>query len=157
MLLRFTGRSLAVDVANIVSMYIDRILLVYLMAPTAVGLYVVAVNMAHPLKEIGWSIALVLFPKASGYERDQAIDVSGLATRAGLLVMLAAGMPLIIVAPMFLKVLFGEEFLPAAPVFRLLVIATILGSTADIMARRSWRRVSRASSASCDHSNWRCW
>ena len=63
-------------------MYIDRILLVYLIAPSSVGLYVVAVNMAQPMKEIGWSIALVLFPKASGYERDQAIDVSGLATRA---------------------------------------------------------------------------
>ena len=134
-LIRFSARSLAVDVANTVTMYIDRILLVYLIAPSAVGLYVVAVNMAQPLKEIGWSIALVLFPKASGYERDQAIDVSGLATRAGLLVMLATGVPLIIIAPMFLEVLFGEEFLPAAPVFRLLVIATILGSTADIMAQ----------------------
>ena len=135
LLLRFTGRSLAVDVANTISTYIDRILLVYLMAPSAVGLYVVAVNMAHPLKEIGWSIALVLFPKASGYERDQAIDISGLATRAGLLVMIAAGMPLVIIAPIFLRVLFGEEFMPAAPVFRLLAIATILGSTADIMAQ----------------------
>jgi O-antigen/teichoic acid export membrane protein len=135
LLLRFSARSLAVDVANTISMYIDRILLVYLLAPSAVGLYVVAVSMAQPLKEIGWAIALVLFPKASGYERDQAIDISGLATRAGLLVMVAAGMPLVIIAPMFLRVLFGEEFLPAAPVFRLLLIATILGGTADIMAQ----------------------
>ena len=135
LLLRFSARSLAVDVASTISMYIDHILLVYLLAPSAVGLYVVAVNMAQPLKEIGWAIALVLFPKASGYERDRAIDVSGLATRAGLLVMIAAGMPLVIIAPMFLRGLFGEEFLPAAPVFRLLIIATILGGTADIMAQ----------------------
>jgi O-antigen/teichoic acid export membrane protein len=134
-LLRYSARSLAVDVANTLSLYVDRILLVYLLAPSAVGLYVVAVNMAHPLREIGWAIALVLFPKAAEYEREAAIAVSGLAARAGLLVMTAAGMPLVIVAPMFLSVLFGEEFLPAAPVFRVLVIASILSSTADITAQ----------------------
>jgi O-antigen/teichoic acid export membrane protein len=135
LLLRYSARSLVVDLANTVSLYIDRIVLVYLLAPSAVGLYVVAVSMAQPLKEIGWSIALVLFPKASEYGREQAINVSGLAARAGLLVMIAAGMPLVIIAPMFLSVLFGEEFLPAAPVFRLMVIATILSGTADITSQ----------------------
>jgi O-antigen/teichoic acid export membrane protein len=135
LLLRYSARSLAVDIANTLSLYIDRIVLVYLLAPSAVGLYVVAVSMAQPLKEIGWSIALVLFPKASEYGREQAIDVSGLAARAGLSVMIAAGMPFVIIAPLFLSALFGEEFLPAAPVFRLMVIATILGGTADIISQ----------------------
>jgi O-antigen/teichoic acid export membrane protein len=134
-LLRYSARSLAVDMANTVSLYIDRMVLVYLLAPSAVGLYVVAVSMAQPLKEIGWSIALVLFPKASEYGREQAIDVSGLAARVGLLVMIAAGMPLVLIAPMFLATLFGTEFLPAAPVFRLMVIATIVGGTADITSQ----------------------
>jgi O-antigen/teichoic acid export membrane protein len=49
--------------------------------------------------------------------------------------MIAAGMPFVIIAPLFLSALFGEEFLPAAPVFRLMVVATILGGTADIISQ----------------------
>ena len=119
LLVRYSARSLAVDMANTVSLYIDRIILVYLLAPSAVGLYVVAVSMAQPLKEIGWSIALVLFPKASEYGREQAIDVSGLAARAGLSVMIVASMPFVIIAPIFLSALFGEEFLPPLRCFDL--------------------------------------
>lgn len=135
LLLRFSARSLAIDLANTLTQYLDRILLVYLLAPSAVGLYVVAVSMAQPLKEIGWAIALVLFPKASGFQRKEAIEVSGLAARSGLLVMIAAGMPLVLIAPMLLGVFFGDAFLPAAPLFRLLVLAAILSSTAEIGAQ----------------------
>jgi O-antigen/teichoic acid export membrane protein len=134
-LLSYGSRSLAVDVVQTMSRFLDRILLVYLLAPAAVGLYVVAVSMARPLQEMGSAIALVLFPKASGYRDEAAIAVTGLAGRVGLFCMLLIGLPMLLVAPLLLGVLFGKEFLPAVPVFRLLLIAVVLASTADILSQ----------------------
>jgi O-antigen/teichoic acid export membrane protein len=134
-LLRYGARSLAIDVANTMGRFLDRILLVYLLVPSAVGLYVVATSMAQPVKEIGLAIALVLFPKASGYEREEAIAVTGLATRVGMLVIIAVAVPLVIVAPMLLGLLFGRDFLPAVPVFRVILVATVFNGTADIAAQ----------------------
>ncbi len=133
--LSYGSRSLAVDVMQTVSRFLDRILLVYLLSPAAVGLYVVAVSMARPLQEVGTAIALVLFPKASGYRDAAAIDITSLAGRVGLFCMLLIGLPMLVIAPMLLGVLFGKEFLPAVPVFRLLLIAVVLGSTADILSQ----------------------
>jgi O-antigen/teichoic acid export membrane protein len=131
-MLRYGARSLAIDIANTIGRFLDRILLVYLLIPSAVGLYVVATSMAQPVKEIGLAIALVLFPKASGYGEEEAIALTGLATRVGMLATIAVAIPLVVVAPMFLSFLFGEDFLPAVPVFRLILIATVLNSTAEI-------------------------
>jgi O-antigen/teichoic acid export membrane protein len=134
-LLDYGSRSLAVDVVQTMSRFLDRILLVYLLAPAAVGLYVVAVSMARPLQELGNAIALVLLPKASGYRDAEAIAVSGLAGRVGLICMLVIGLPMVVVAPLLLEVLFGKAFLPAVPVFRLLLVAVIASSTADILSQ----------------------
>ena len=133
--LSYGSRSLAVDLMQTVSRFLDRILLVYLLAPSAVGLYVVAVSMARPLQELGTAITLVLLPKASGHKDATAIDLSCLAGRVGLFCMLMIGLPMLVIAPLLLGVLFGNDFLPAVPVFRLLLIAVILGCTADILSQ----------------------
>jgi enterobacterial common antigen flippase len=135
MLLHYSSRSLAVDMVAAINRFLDRVVLVYLMAPSAVGLYVVAVSMARPLNETGMAIAFVLFPKASGAKPKEAIEISSLAGRVGLWTMVAMAAPLVIVAPLLLHLVFGEEFVAAVPVFRLILIAVALTATADIFSQ----------------------
>jgi O-antigen/teichoic acid export membrane protein len=134
-LLRYGGRSVAVDLVNTINRFLDRIVLVYLLAPSAVGLYVVAVSMARPLTETGLAITFVLFPKASGAEPQQAIEISSLAGRVGLWVMAALALPLLVVAPLLLHLVFGEAFVPAVPVFRIILVSVVLTATGDILSQ----------------------
>ncbi|MBK8176024.1 MAG: oligosaccharide flippase family protein [Rhodospirillales bacterium] len=134
-LLQYGLRSLIVDTVQTLSRFLDRIVLVYLLPPAAVGLYVVAVAMARAMNEMGMAIALVLFPKASGQEATQAIAMTDLAARIGLFSMLVLGLPMLILADFLIGNLFGHEFLPAVSIFQRLLIAVILGSTCDILSQ----------------------
>ena len=133
-LLQYGSRSAGIDAVNVLSRFLDRLIIVYLLAPSAIGLYVVAVNMARPLNELGTAITLVLFPKASSHEPEEAIALSGLAARLGLFAMAAIGAVLIVIAPILLGLCFGAEFVAAVAVFRWIVLAVILSATGDILA-----------------------
>lgn len=133
--LDYGARSVVVDLVQTISRFLDRIVLVYMLAPAAVGLYVVAASMAKALQELGTAITLVLFPKASEYGREEAIAISGLAGRVALMMLVAIGGPMLVIAPILLRLIFGEAFLPAVPAFRYLVIAVVLTCTADTLAQ----------------------
>lgn len=133
--LQYGVRSFIIDLASTFYKYLDQLILIAWLSPASVGLYVVARSMAQPLYEFGVAVILVLFPKASGYTRQRAIDITGLAARVNLPIMVVAGLALEVIAPLLLGGLFGPAFLPAVQPFRFLVIAVILTVTADTLAQ----------------------
>jgi O-antigen/teichoic acid export membrane protein len=93
------------------------------------GLYTVAWSMAQVLNVFQWAVVAVLFPKASGRSTEEVVFLTGLATRGYIALTVPAAAGLLLFSPPLLSVIYGPDYTDAVPVFRLLVVATVLSST----------------------------
>jgi len=81
-----------------------------LMGPTALGLLSVATNVGERLRDLADVMVTVLFPRIARAADKQDFRVSVVAIRQMSLTLFAAGIALLIAAPMLLRVLFGNRF-----------------------------------------------
>lgn len=134
-LFRYGVRGYGVDLLGNLILYIDQILLIGLLAPEALGLYVVAVSLSRMLNVFSTSIVVVLFPEASGLEEEEAAKLSLMVYKISTLLGLFAASVLALLAPLVLGLLYGSAFLAAIPVFRLLVLEVVIGGAALVLAQ----------------------
>jgi O-antigen/teichoic acid export membrane protein len=132
---RYGLRSYGVDLLGNLIVYIDQILLIGLLAPEALGLYVVAVSLSRMLNVFSMSIVAVLFPEASGLPEAEAAKLSLRVFKISMLCGLAAALAMSALAPFLLRILYGSAFAAAIPVFRLLVLAVVIGGAAMVLAQ----------------------
>ena len=132
-LLSYGIRSYGVELLRVFSMYFDRMIVLFFLDATAMGLYVVALSLAQVLNVIPNGVSSVLFPRASGQSREAVLHMSGQALRFGLLAAIVAGLPLILVGPYLLGFVYGDEFTHAATVLRLLVLYVMISGLALIL------------------------
>jgi len=132
-LLSYGIRSYGVELLRVFSMYFDRMIVLFFLDATAMGLYVVALSLAQVLNVIPNGVSSVLFPRASGQSREAVLHMSGQALRFGLLAAIIAGLPLILVGPYLLGFVYGDEFTHAATVLRLLVLYVMISGLALIL------------------------
>ncbi|MFD2672724.1 lipopolysaccharide biosynthesis protein [Marinicrinis sediminis] len=117
------------------SLYADQLLVAFLLSPSALGLYVVAVSLARMVNIFSNSIIMVLFPKASGLAKAEVVRMTLTAFRLNVLVMLVGGSVIILLAPWFLSLLYGADFAGAVTVFRLLVLEVMLTESGMVLAQ----------------------
>lgn len=134
-LLGYGIRSYGTDVAGTFSGYIDQILVVGLLSPSALGLYVVSLNLAKMLNTIQGAITSVLFPKASGLQREEALQLTFKVTRISAVVTFFVGAAVYMIAPYLLILLYGKSFVEAVSVFRILIFQTAITSISWILAQ----------------------
>lgn len=91
----------------------DQILVPQLAGITQQGYYSIAVLMAEKLSLITNSIQVVLFPKVSGATDAEANRVTTAACRHALFWVGAAGVAMVILGKLLIRVFLGKEFLPA--------------------------------------------
>lgn len=134
-LLSYGIRSYGTDVAGTFSGYIDQILVVGLMSPSSLGLYIVSLNLSKILNTIQGAISSVLFPKASGLQQAEALNLTFKVYRISTIVTILVGTGIFIIAPYLLIILYGKSFVEAVPVFRILIFQTMITSTSWILSQ----------------------
>lgn len=113
---------------------LDQMMLTALAAPKLIGLYAVAVAVAEITSSLASSVSDALMPEVSG-SRDKADSVAllGRSLRLTFYAQSAAFVPLWILEPYVLHHVFGEDFLEASGALRLLLIASMLWSSGQIV------------------------
>lgn len=109
---------------------LDQLVISIFLAPIKLGLYVIAVTLTSVPMLVGSSVTMVALPALArlqpGPERTAA------ARRFVVLTLVAStfvALPMIATAPALIRVVFGEGFVDAANVSRVLLLAAILLST----------------------------
>lgn len=112
----------------------DRVLVVGLLNPAAMGLYVVALSLSQMLGVFHSAVVTVLFPKASGRPVEEVVALIGRGARVSIAINLLAAVGLALLGPWVLGLVYGQEFLSAVPVFRILLLEAVLGGAAWVLA-----------------------
>ncbi|KAF6593225.1 oligosaccharide flippase family protein, partial [Paenibacillus sp. EKM208P] len=81
------------------------------------GLYAVAVSLARMVNVFSTSIIVVLFPKASGLNKEEAVAITFRAFRVTSTATFLAAVMLMLIAPFVFTLLYGQEFKQALTVF----------------------------------------
>lgn len=131
---RFSRGLLGFSTVNYWSRNADNLLVGKFLGVTALGFYGRAYNlMMMPVTQMSAVLSTVLFPALSKLQRDQKRFGQGwlVSTKASWLLGAPLGVGVAVTAPALVEVLYGERWLPMAPVLALLsasVPAQLLGS-----------------------------
>jgi O-antigen/teichoic acid export membrane protein len=124
--LAYSIKSYISDWAQFLNYRLDQILVGYLCGATALGWYVVAVDMIERLWMIPQAVSTVFFPHVSAYSVDKATQITPKLTRIMLLLLLTVGFIFAILAWPLISVLFGRKFLPSLMPFLLLLPGLVM-------------------------------
>ena len=134
-LLRYGLRSCGVQLVNALSQQFDSVFVLGALNPAAVGLYVVARSAARPALFFATAMNAVLFPRASALSTHAALQLSELAARVGVIAAVAVAVPLALLGPWLISLLYGTEFAAAALPFQFLVAEAAVTAVASTMAQ----------------------
>jgi enterobacterial common antigen flippase len=133
-LLAYGWRSQLSSISNLLNERVDQLVISIVFAPASLGLYVVAWTMTSLSATIGHSVALATLPAvAKADTRDDRLAKAHeyvfltAATTAVLVI------PLIILAPQILRIVFGPDFVAATDVTRILLIASVTLGTGRVL------------------------
>ena len=134
-LLGFGLRSHPGAVAGMLNEQLDKLVISVALGPELLGLYVIAVTLTALTDFVGTSVGMVALPAVArlepGPERTRAARRFIAVTVA---LSAAVTVPMIVLAPRLIEVLFPDEFVRAADVTRVLLVAAILLSTNRALA-----------------------
>ncbi len=119
-------RSHVGNVLAIANRRLDQLLISVTLAVSDLGLYVIAVTVAGIPMLITATTDLLAFPKMAAQQDDTGRQyVLGRYLRATLWLVMPAVAILIVIAPEFIRLLFGGAFLPAADIARILLLTSV--------------------------------
>jgi O-antigen/teichoic acid export membrane protein len=125
-LLGFGLRIHTTNVASLLNERLDQLVISVFLAPAKLGLYVIAVTVTSAITVIGTAIAMVVLPVVAAL-KEPAERVAAATRYVGWVLVGATcvAVPLMALAPLLIRLLFGEEFLGAVPVTRVLLAASL--------------------------------
>jgi O-antigen/teichoic acid export membrane protein len=137
---RFSGRLLPYglrawgnDLLVNLSLQADGLLVVGLLSPDQLGIYTAALSLSRMLNVFQTAVVSVLLPRITARPVEEAMQATGRALGASTVLAVAVGIVVSVFAEPLLRLFYGAEFTIAIPVFRLLVIETILGCATMIL------------------------
>jgi O-antigen/teichoic acid export membrane protein len=117
----------------------------------AQGLYSIAVILAEKLSHIPQSVQVVLFPKLSSLESEDANELTPRVTRNAFAATLVAAVVLVLLSRPLLLLFYGTEYLGALHAFRILIpgvvmlsFNTILSSDLSARDKRVYQTIANA-------------
>ena len=129
-------RDYAGGIADYATLRLDQLMLGAMASSTAMGLYVVAVRLSEITTFAAEAVADALMPEmAASRKGDGAEALLARSLRLTIYANLIMLVPLWLVAPFMLRVLFGPNFVPATGAFRWLLIAAVVWSASAIVIR----------------------
>lgn len=134
-LLSYGIRAYGQDLVSTFADQMDRVLVVGLVNPAMMGLYVVGSNLAQGLQVVPAAIVTVLFPKAAGQSKDEAVALTGRAVRVAIAAMIGTAAAAALAGPLVIGLFYGREFLGAVPVLRVLLADVLLRGVVRVLAQ----------------------
>lgn len=131
----YTARAAGSDAVNALSGYVDRLVLIPLVAGEALGLYVVAFSFSRLLLALRPAVDAVVFPSMADRAPAEMKRLHDRAFRVALAAMVGAVVALLVVDEILLTLLYGEAFAAAAPLFRVLALEAALTLLGGITMR----------------------
>lgn len=129
-------RSYGVDLlGGLVAGQLDRVLVVGLLEPAAMGLYVVAISLARTLDVFAAAVAQVILPKTANRPVEEVVSVIGRGVRVSISLALLAALILAVLGPWAIASIYGQAFVEAVPVFRLLLAEVVIGGATWVLAQ----------------------
>lgn len=121
-------------VADYTTLRLDQLMLGGMASNVAIGLYVIAVRLSEMTTLAADAIAGALMPEvASSQTANRAELLTARSLRLAIYMHLLILPPLWFAAPLILRVLFGESFVPATSAFRWLLVAAGVWSCGSIL------------------------
>ena len=128
-MVRFGLRSLLGSAAPSETFRVDQAVVGLFLTPAALGLYVVGLAFTNLPRFLGQSVGMVAYPRVAASA--DAVEARRATWRfvafSGVVALLVVGV-LEILAGWLIRFLFGEEFAPAVPLVRILLIAALFWS-----------------------------
>jgi O-antigen/teichoic acid export membrane protein len=122
-------------VSDFTTMRLDQLMLGAMASSAALGLYVIAVRLSEMTTMLAGAVADALLPEVAATARtgNPTEQLLGRSLRLTIYSHLILLVPVLLAAPMALRKIFGESFLPAAPALRWLLIAAAVWSAGAIV------------------------
>jgi O-antigen/teichoic acid export membrane protein len=132
--MRYALRDYPGGVADFTTLRLDQLVLAAMASNVAIGLYVVAVRLSEMTTLATDAIADALMPEvaaSTGGNRAELLCARSLRLSIYMHALLLP--PLWFAAPLILRILFGERFIPATGAFRWLLLAAAVWSVGSIV------------------------
>lgn len=131
--IRYGAQGQIANLAQLFNYRLDQFLVAAFVTRAAVGHYTVAVGLGESVWWLSSSVALVLMPRLTEMDRERAAEMTPLACRNTLLASAVAAIALIIVSPLLIDLLFGDEFSPARTALVLLMPGIVAASASRVL------------------------
>ncbi len=129
-------RDYAGEVSDFTTLRLDQLMLGAMASSAAMGLYVVAVRLSEITTFLAGALADALMPEvASSAKEDDPEALLAKTLRLTLYANVIILIPLWMTAPLMLRILFGQSFVPATSAFRWLLVAAVVWSAGAIVIR----------------------
>jgi O-antigen/teichoic acid export membrane protein len=121
-------------VADFTTLRLDQLVLAAMASNVAIGLYVVAVRLSEMTTLAADAIADALMPEVAASKAENRAELLwARSLRLAIYMHLVLLPPLWLAAPLLLRILFGERFVPATGAFRWLLLAAGVWSLGSIV------------------------
>lgn len=134
-LLNYGFRAYGIDLITTISSQLQQVLAVRLLASSTMGLYAITFSLCQLLYIVQGSFVTVLLPKTAARPVQEVVDITGRTVRISGLFALFFASAMVILAPIILKILYGQEYLAAIPLFRILAIEMVLTGTVVVLSQ----------------------
>jgi O-antigen/teichoic acid export membrane protein len=122
-LIGYGVRSHVTNMSSLMNLRLDQLVISLFLAPTQLGLYVVAVTITSAAPLIGNSIAAVALPTIAARRKpEKQIPAVARYIRLTVVLSIAVTVPLLVLAPQVLDIFFGRQFGSVADVARILMV-----------------------------------
>ena len=113
---------------------LDQIFISLLLPTEFLGLYVVAIAWTSAYSPLSNAVSYVIVPHLSRLTLENQKDALTKITRINLLLNFLLASFMVLVTPLALKILFGNQFVPAVTICYILLLGSILSNTKVVIA-----------------------
>jgi len=134
-MLGFGGKSYLQTLASTLHFRIDQYMIGYLLDPTQVGLYAIAVNLTNLILKVPDAAGTVLFPRLAGASDREAHAQTSAVCRHTLFVTGLAALAYLCFGKLAIGVLYGEAYAPALRPMMLMLPGIVMLSLYLLLSR----------------------
>jgi len=131
--IRYGAQGQIANLAQLFNYRLDQFLVAAFVSRAGVGHYTVAVGLSESVWWLSSSVALVLMPRLTEMASERAAETTPLACRNTLLASVLAAVALVVISPLAIDILFGDEFSPAQWPLVLLMPGIVAASATRVL------------------------
>ena len=126
-------RFYPVELLNTATSYVGQTMVIALLSPETVGIFAVSLGVSRLLEIVYGTISTILLPAAAARPQDQVVKMTLRAGRLTLALLSLIAIPLIVIAPLLVPLLYGRDFAPAGLIAQCLLLEVVFSGTTTIL------------------------